>query len=273
MKTGDFARVGEAELSVRRDGGALHVRIERPSRRNSLTQLEFRALADTMEQAADDEGVRVVVLTGEGEHFCAGADLEASNAPRAERPRTGHMVRGLARAAHKAIRAMHESPLPIVAGVRGYAAGFGCNLALAADFVVASESARFVEPFVDRGLTPDSGSSWILPRLVGLARARRMLILGDTVTGTDAAEWGLVHETVAQEDFDRQLAALAERLANAATISVGLTKSLIHRASETGLSEALENEAYAEELAIRTGDFKEGLTAFREKRRPEFGGC
>ena len=272
METRESLLTGDAALSVRREGGALHVRIERPARRNSLTQLEFRALAETMEQASDDEDVRVVVLTGEGEHFCAGADLEASNAPRAERPRTGHMVRGLARAAHKAIRAMHESPLPIVAGVRGYAAGFGCNLALAADFVVACESARFVEPFVERGLTPDSGSTWILPRLVGLARARRMLMLGETVTATDAAEWGLVHEAAAPEDFERQLATLVEQLASAATISVGLTKNLIHRASETGLSEALENEAYAEELAIRTGDFKEGLTAFRQKRGPEFVG-
>lgn len=272
MQTGKSTRVGDAELSVRRDGAALHVRIERPTRRNSLTQLEFRALADTMEQASDDDGVRVIVLTGQGDHFCAGADLEASNAPGAERPRTGHMVRGLARAAHRAIRAMHESPLPIVAGVRGYAAGFGCNLALAADFVIACESARFVEPFVERGLTPDSGSTWILPRLVGLARARRMLMLGETVTGADAEEWGLVHETAVTGDFDGRLAALVEQLAKAATISVGLTKSLIHRASETGLSEALENEAYAEELAIRTGDFKEGLTAFRQKRGPEFSG-
>lgn len=272
MTTEERERVGEAALSRSRDGAVLHVRIERPERRNSLTSLEFRALADMMEQAGDDEGVRVVLVTGEGDHFCAGADLEASNPAGAERPRTGHMVRGLARAAHRAIRAMHESPLPIVAGVTGYAAGFGCNLALAADFVVAAESARFVEPFVERGLTPDSGSSWLLPRLVGLARARRMLMLGETVTGAQAAEWGLVHEVASDAEFETSLGALVERLASAATISVGLTKSLIHRASETGLSEALENESYAEELAIRTTDFKEGLTAFRRKRMPEFVG-
>ncbi len=263
---------GDCELSVRNDGAVLRVRIERPARRNSLTHLEFHALADTMEQATDDEQIRVIELSADGDHFCAGADLDASNPSRAQRPRTGHMLRGLARGAHRAIRAMHESPLPIVAGVRGYAAGFGCNLALAADFVVASETARFVEPFVERGLTPDSGSTWILPRLVGLARARRMLLLGDAIPGREAAAWGLVHEVAPETEFDARLAALVERLAGAATISIGLTKSLLHRGCEGGIGTALENEAYAEELAIRTMDFKEGLKAFQGKRSPNFGG-
>ncbi len=272
MSTDGFESFEGAGISTRRTEGVLHVRIERPKRRNALTTLEFRALANVMEQAGDAEGVRVVLLTGEGDHFCAGADLDASNRAEAKRPRTGHMIRGLARGAHRAIRAMHESPIPIVASVRGYATGFGCNLALGADFVVAHESARFVEPFVDRGLTPDSGASWILPRLVGLARARRMLMLGEAVTGTQGAEWGLVHEVAAEAEFEACVESLVERLASAATISVGLSKSLIHRASETGLAEALENEAYAEELAIRTSDFKEGLAAFRDRRGPKFSG-
>lgn len=272
MPTMEASRVGESELSVQRAGAVLRVRIERPKRRNAVTQAEFHALADTMEQAVDDERLRVIELSAEGDHFCAGADLEASNAPRAERPRTGHMVRGLARAAHRAIRAMHETPLPIVAAVRGFATGFGCNLALASDFVVASETARFVEPFVERGLTPDSGSTWLLPRLVGLTRARRMLMLGDAITGSEAADWGLVHEVAPDAELDARVAVLVERLADAATISIGLTKSLIHRGYEGGIAEALENEAYAEELAIRTRDFKEGLEAFRDKRSPEFSG-
>jgi 2-(1,2-epoxy-1,2-dihydrophenyl)acetyl-CoA isomerase len=272
MTASQTSRVGDSEIYVERSGAVLKMEIRRPSRRNSVTNAEFRALADTMEQAVDDDGVRVIVLVAEGDHFCAGADLEASNAAGAPRPKTGHMVRGLARAAHRAIRAMHESPIPIVAGVRGYAAGFGCNLALAADFVVASETARFVEPFVDRGLTPDSGATWILPRLVGLARARRMLMLGETIEAAEAADWGLIHEVVADGALDARVAALVDQVAGAATISIGLTKSLLYRGQESGIAEALEGEAFAEELAIRTGDFKEGLKAFRERRKPAFTG-
>jgi 2-(1,2-epoxy-1,2-dihydrophenyl)acetyl-CoA isomerase len=272
MGTTQVGRSGGSEISVIRDGAVLRVRIERPGRRNSLTSAEFHALADTMEEASDDERLRVIELSAEGEHFCAGADLEASNAPVAERPRTGHMVRGLARGAHRAIRVMLESPLPIVAGVRGFAAGFGCNLALAADFVIASRTARFVEPFVERGLTPDSGATWLLPRLVGLARARRMLLLGETIAGEEAAEWGLVHEVTADHRLETRVGELVERLASAATISIGLTKSLVYRASDSSMATALESEAYAEELAIRTRDFKEGLAAFRERRKPRFEG-
>jgi 2-(1,2-epoxy-1,2-dihydrophenyl)acetyl-CoA isomerase len=261
----------EVGIAVRREGAVLRVHLDRPHRRNALDDRAFRCLAESFELAADEPALRVVALSAEGDHFCAGADLEASNAPRAERPRTGHMVRGLARGAHRAIRAMHECPLPIVAGVRGYAAGVGCNLALACDFVVASETARFVEPFVDRGLSPDSGSTWLLPRLVGLARARRMLLLGEPVSAQQAADWGLVHEAAPDRELDARTGSLVERLASAA-LSVGLAKSLLHRGLHIPLSDALDNEAYAEELAIRSLDFKEGLSAFREKRKPRFEG-
>jgi 2-(1,2-epoxy-1,2-dihydrophenyl)acetyl-CoA isomerase len=262
----------ERGIAVSREGPVLRLHLDRPTLRNALHGDAFRALAEAVEEATDEDALRVIQLSAEGDHFCAGADLEASNAPRAGRPRTGHMVRGLARGAHRAIRAMHECPLPIVAGVRGYAAGFGCNLALAADFVVASETARFVEPFVDRGLTPDSGSTWLLPRLVGLARARRMLLLGETIPGREAADWGLVHEVVPDPELDARVGSLVEGLAKAATLSVGLAKSLLHRGLDTDLAVALDNEAYAEELAIRSLDFKEGLSAFRERRKPGFEG-
>ena len=262
----------DSRIAVRSDGAVLRVRLACADRRNALTPSDFRQLADVIQQAPDDEALRVIEITADGDHFCAGADLAATNDPNAERPRTGHMVRGLARNAHRAIRCMQESPLPIVAGVRGTAAGFGCNLALAADFALLSVSARLVEVFVDRGLTPDSGSSWLLPRLVGVARARRMLLLGEPIDGRRAADWGLVHDAVPDDRLDAEVTALVDRLAQAATLSIGLAKSLLHRGLETGLSAALENEAYAEELAIRSLDFKEGLRAFRERRKPRFGG-
>jgi len=261
-----------SRIAVRAEGAVLRVRLVCADRRNTLTPSDFRHLADVIEQAPDDEALRVIEITADGDHFCAGADLAATNDPHAERPRTGHMVRGLARNAHRAIRCMHESPLPIVAGVRGTAAGFGCNLALAADFAMLAETARLVEVFVDRGLSPDSGASWLIPRLVGVARARRMLLLGEPVDGRRAAAWGLVHDAYPEDRLDAEVSALVDHLANAATLSVSLSKSLLHRGLETGLASALENEAYAEELAIRSLDFKEGLKAFRERRKPAFRG-
>lgn len=255
-----------------RTGAVLRIRLTAPKRRNALTADCFRTLAEAFEDAAEDDGLRVIAIGAEGAHFCAGADLEASNAPRAERPRTGHMVRGLARGAHRAIRAMHECPVAIVASVRGAAAGFGLGLALGADFVVASRTARFIAPFVDRGLTPDSASTWILPRLVGLARARRVVMLGEPIAGEQAADWGMIHEVVDDEALDERSAALVDRLSEAASLSVGWSKSLLHRGLDANLAAALENESYAEELAIRSSDFKEGLRAFREKRPPRFQG-
>jgi 2-(1,2-epoxy-1,2-dihydrophenyl)acetyl-CoA isomerase len=261
----------ESGVAVERDGPVLRIRLCRPERRNALPPAGFVELADAVEAANDDE-VRVITLEAEGDHFCSGADLVASNAPRAERPRTGHMVRGLARGAHRGIRSLYESPLPVVAVVRGHAVGFGCNLALAADFVIASDTAIFSEPFVQRGLTPDSAGTWILPRLVGLARARRMLLLGERVGASDAEAWGLIHEVVEGDALAAHAEAFIQKLATGPTLSLGLTKSLLHRGLTTDVAAALENEAYAEELAIRSKDFKAGLLAFREKRSPEYEG-
>ena len=259
-------------ISIESAPPVLRIQIQRPERRNAIHGASFDRLAEAFEAAMSNDDLRVIQLTAEGEHFCAGADLEISNAPSSTRPRTGHMVRGLGRGAHRMIRAMHECPVPIVAGVRGFAAGVGCNLALAADFVIASENAQFVEPFVERGLTPDSGSSWILPRLVGLARARRMLLLGEPISGEEAEAWGMIHQVVPDAQMDHAVVQLVARLASAASLSVGLAKSLIHRGLSSSLAEALENEAYSEELAIRSKDFKEGLKAFRERRKPKFEG-
>jgi 2-(1,2-epoxy-1,2-dihydrophenyl)acetyl-CoA isomerase len=189
-----------------------------------------------------------------------------------ERPRTGHVQRGLAARAHRLVRALWESQLPVVAVVRGHASGVGCNLALASDFVVASRTARFAEAFVRRGLTPDSGGSFLLPRLVGVARAKEMLLLGEALTAEEAHQWGLVTRLVDDEALDDEAERLIGRLATAATVAVGLTKSLVHRSLESTLSQALEQEAVVEELAVRSGDFKEGLAAFVEKRDPDFRG-
>ncbi len=259
-------------LLIEHDGPVLRLTIDRPDVHNALTDPGLGLLADAVIDAASDDTTRVIVVAGTGSSFCAGIDLPSVNAPSDQRPRTGHVQRGLAARAHRLIRGLWESQLPVVAAVRGHAIGVGCNLALAADFVVASRTARFAEPFVQRGLTPDSGGSFILPRLIGVARAKEMLLLGETIDAEQAYDWGLVTRLVDDDALDAETLELVGRLAQASTVAVGLTKSLMHHSLESSLTQALAQEAVVEELAIRSGDFKEGLKAFVEKRDPRFEG-
>lgn len=260
----------EGSVTARRDGAILRLTLDRPSRRNSLTQLMIGALVDALTDAAADDSLRAVHIRGAGEDFCAGVDWVASNDR--QRPRTGDLVRRIPHGAHRAIELVHAIQLPVVCSVRGWAAGFGCNLALAADFAVAATDAVFWEPFIDRGFSPDSGSTWLLPRLVGLARARRMLLLGEKVSGIDAADWGLIHQAVGLPDLDAAADELLHRLATGPTAAIGLAKQALSFGQHATLSQSLTQELFNLELACRTGDFKEGLEAFRQRRPPEFNG-
>jgi 2-(1,2-epoxy-1,2-dihydrophenyl)acetyl-CoA isomerase len=156
--------------------------------------------------------------------------------------------------------------------VRGWAAGLGCQIALAADFTIATDTSRFWEPFIHRGFSPDSGATWLLPRLVGTARAKDLLLLGRELSGREAAEWGVIHRAVPDPDLDRAVGELVETLATSATVALGLTKRCINRAQESSLRSAMDAEASALELTSRTGDFREGLAAFTEGRKPDFEG-
>ena len=263
---------GEVEgLRVALDGPVLRVTLARPSKRNSLSREMVQGLVACVENAPDDERIRVIALGGEGDHFCGGADWVAGNRG-TERPRVGSIHRRTAREAHRLVHAMLTVQLPIVCRVRGWAAGIGCHLALASDFALAADGARFWEPFAKRGFTPDSGGTWLLPRLVGVARAKQMLLLGREVTGTQAAGWGMIHGAHAASELDAAADALEAELASAATADVGLTKYALARSLELSFEQALEVEAFALELSSRSLDFKEGLAAFREKRDPDFAG-
>jgi 2-(1,2-epoxy-1,2-dihydrophenyl)acetyl-CoA isomerase len=264
--------VSEEPVRFATADGVLRVTLDRPSHKNSLTPASVRAIIESFEAAAADDSLRVILLDSSGPDFCTGADIVAANPRGGERPRVGNLQRRTAVQAHRLIELVTSIQLPVVCAVRGWAAGLGCQLALASDFAIAADTARFWEPFVARGLTPDSGATWLLPRLVGVARARQLLLLGEEVTGERAAEWGMIHLCVPEGDLDGAVDALVRRLAQGPTVAIGLAKGCIQGSLELGLSEAMAKEASALELSSRSKDFREGLAAFKERREPKYRG-
>lgn len=252
--------------------GVLRLTIDRPAARNALDDATGQALIDHVVAAGQDEAVRVIVLTGAGDDFCAGSDLVAKNRSTEARPRVGSIQRRLPSTFHRLVPLVLETQVPVVAVVRGWAAGLGFHLALASDFCLAAPDARFWEPFIQRGFTPDSGGTWLLPRLVGLAKARRLVLLGEELSGQQAADWDLIHAAVPAAELDGAADALVRRLAAGPTVALGLAKWLLHAGSWASLDDHLRHEALALELSSRSEDFREGLAAFREKRDPGFRG-
>ena len=261
-----------AGLEAHHDGPVLRILISRPDKRNALDDGMVAGLIDLVEAGGNDETVRAVLLSAAGEHFCSGADIVARNSGEGRRPRVGAIQRRLPGQAHRLIPLILSVQTPVVCAVRGWSAGIGLALALAADFTVASTTARFWAPFCDRGFTPDSGTTWMLPRRIGEVRARRMLLLGEAVDGPVAQEWGLVHRCVPDEELEVAADELVGQLAAGATVALGLTKSLLHVGRTLGLDDQLRQEAFGMELSSRSEDFREGLAAFRAKRPADFNG-
>jgi 2-(1,2-epoxy-1,2-dihydrophenyl)acetyl-CoA isomerase len=264
--------VAERVRAERRDDGVLRLHLDRPDRRNALDEAMVATLVSEIDAAGQDEAVRAILVTGEGEHFCSGFDIVGRNAEGAPRPRVGSIQRRLPTQAHRLIPAVCTTQVPVVVAARGWVAGIGLHLAAAADFLVVADDARLWEPFAQRGFTPDSGGTWLLPRLVGLARARELLMLGRELSGTEAVEWGLAHRAGPGPEVDGEAEALARRLASGPTVALGLTKWLLHTAAEHSLDAHLRDEAFALELSSRSEDFREGLRAFVDKRDPGFTG-
>jgi 2-(1,2-epoxy-1,2-dihydrophenyl)acetyl-CoA isomerase len=258
-------------LRIEQHGAVLELEIDRPAKRNALTDPIVQAMIAALSKAGPDESVRVVLLRGAGEHFCAGFDIVGRNAGD-ERPRIGSIQRRLPTEAHHLIELLVTTQTPIVCQVQGWAAGIGLHLVLASDFAVVDQAARLWEPYAQRGFTPDTGGTWLLPRRVGETRAREMLLLGEAVSGADAAAWGMVHRSVPAAALADETRSLVDRLAVAPTVTIGLTKWLVHAGATASLPEQLHNEALAMELSSRSEDFRQGLAAFVEKRSPTFTG-
>jgi 2-(1,2-epoxy-1,2-dihydrophenyl)acetyl-CoA isomerase len=260
-------------LGVRLDDvGVLRLVLDRPEKRNAIDDTMMTGLLDALSAAGTDERVRVVAIEGAGDHFCGGADIVARNADRDAKPRAGSIQRRLPEQAHRLVPLLCTVQVPVVCKVRGWVAGIGLHLAIAADFAVAAHDARFWEPFTQRGFTPDSGATWLLPRRIGMTRSREVLLLGREVSGTEACEWGMVHRAVGASELDAAVDELVAQLAASPTVAIGLTKWLLHEGQEAAFAQQLANEALALELSSRTEDFREGMRAFGERRPPEFRG-
>lgn len=268
--TTDYASV--PGLRARHDGPVLTLTLDRPESRNAVNDVMLDAMIGHVAAAGTDESVRVIRIDAEGPDFCAGADLIANNARSERKPRVGSTQRRLPNKANRLIPLMTETQVPIVAVVRGWTAGLGFHIALAADFCLAAADARFWEPFMARGFTPDSGAAWLLPRVIGLVRTRRLLMLGQELSGAMAAEWEIIEGAYENGELDTAADALVTQLAEAPTVALGLTKWLLHTGNGLDLDRHLQNEALALELSSRSEDFREGLSAFREKREAKFRG-
>lgn len=262
-------------LVVQRARPVLRLELDRPERRNALTDDMVLALIETIEAAGSDESIRVIVLSATGEHFCSGFDLGQRGRERGgeeEKLRVGSTQRRMRWQVNRLILTMLETQTPIVTAARGWIIGLGLHMVLASDFAVVADEARLRAPFTTMGFTPDSGGSWLIPRLAGVVRAKEMIMLGREVSGEQAAEWGMVYRAVPAGDVDVTAEQLVDELASAATVAVGLSKLLIHRGLSVDLERHLADEALAIELSSRSDDFHEHARARRDKRDPDFRG-
>jgi 2-(1,2-epoxy-1,2-dihydrophenyl)acetyl-CoA isomerase len=253
-------------IDFKLEGGIARLTLNRPDRLNSFTVEMHEEVADALSSLEDS---RVLVVTGAGRGFCAGQDLNDRAVAPGERVDLGESVE---QRYNPLIRRLTSMPIPVIARVNGVAAGAGANIALACDIVIAAKSARFIQSFAAIGLIPDSGGTWVLPRLVGQARALGLALTAEPLPAETAAQWGLIWKAVEDDALDAEVDALAAKLAASPPLGLGRIKKMIRESWEHSLGEELALQRDAMRELGYSADYREGVAAFMEKRKPRFTG-
>jgi 2-(1,2-epoxy-1,2-dihydrophenyl)acetyl-CoA isomerase len=260
--------VGYQTLVLDRAGSIATITLNRPDARNALDMAMRRELVAVLDEIEADPGARVVVLTGAGGHFCSGGDVKTMR----DKRHTAAEGRARVELLNRMVLRLVDFPRPTIAMVDGYAVGAGSNLALCCDLIVASDRAKFGELFWKIGLVPDGGGTWLLPRVVGLARAKELIFTADIIDAAEAERIGLVNRVVPVADLEKTTRALAEKIAAGPPGVLRMAKHMVNRAATSDLAAALDLEAFSQGMAIAGDDHQEGLAAFFDKRSPNFTG-
>ncbi len=257
-------------LLVDRADDIVTITLNQPAKKNAISPEMWLGLLENFQELRRDLSVRVVIITGAGDGFCSGADVSAFHGPK-EGEHPPHPLHAMRQTKDIAL-AMHELPMPTIAKVNGVAAGAGCNLALGCDLIVASDRARFSEIFPRRALSLDFGGSWVLPRLIGLHKAKELAFFGDIIDAAEANAMGLVNRVVPHDELDVTVGAWANRLAAGPPLALTQTKSMLNKSMGMSMEEALDVEAAAQAINLNTRDNRESAEAFFEKREAVFEG-
>jgi 2-(1,2-epoxy-1,2-dihydrophenyl)acetyl-CoA isomerase len=268
----------DEQVLHRIEDGVAWITLNRPDAANAITYQQRNRVIEHLEAASADYHVRAVVVTAAGtRHFCTGADLRAGQ-PDIAKPEdapnipSGHVSRNIRVGAQKLVAAILDCEKPVIGAINGTAAGIGAHIALACDLVIAADTAKFIEVFVRRGIVPDGGGAYLLPRIIGLQKAKELMFFGDELPVDEAHRLGIVNKVVPGDQLEATAAEWAGRLAGGPTRAISLTKWLVNRSLDSDRAGAFYDESYAQELAMHSVDANEGVAAFVERRDPTYKG-